>query len=398
MTSIPNTISNLMHFHPHVEAKEDDNGKTYITLTIEPQGRAVDYKGIYYRRAGATTVRVSGSDLRQFIMDAGGLIWTNLTTDKVKLNDISPDAVRTFIKRGQDVQRISSAADPNDIEGVMRRYNLMTDDGITNAGAILFSEYPTHVTHAAVTKIGLFSEDGRLMMEDVIKMPVIFQPEETYKRLIDKYVQPRFELEGVIRKQKYQYPPLALRESVFNSVIHRQYMSSEHTTISVHPDRVEIYNPGSLPKGWTAKSLPTKHESKPANPLIAEIFHDMGIVEQWGRGMRLIQEECEKAGNPQPTYKVNKFGITVTFRPLDPMKDISISIDDLEPLELEVYKMIAEGRYTKAEDVAKALRSSERGIRRITDKLRDVGLIRRAGSKKTGVWKPVAHAENRKGI
>ena len=397
LTSIPNTISNLMHFHPHVEAKED-NGNVYIIVTINPQGRAVDYKGVYYRRAGATTVRVTGKDLREFIMECGGMVWSSLITDKVKLKDISKEAVSTFVKRGQEVQRISSAADPNDVEGILRRYSLMTDEGMTNAGAILFAEYPT-VSHATVTKIGLFDENGRIVMEDVIKMPVIFQPEEVYKRLTDKYVQPRFELDGVVRREKYRYPPLALRESIFNAIMHRQYMRSEHTTISVHPDFIEIYNPGSLPEGWTAKTLPTKHESKPSNPLIAEIFHDMGIVEQWGRGMTLIHDECEKAGAPQPTYKVNKSGITVTFRPVpDVSEGVVIGIEDLGPLEHNVYKMILEGRYTKAEEVAKLLGSSEKGIRRITDKLKDAGLIRRVGSDRSGRWEPTGKVANRKGI
>lgn len=397
MEMLPTKIKALFGFYPDIRPFTED-GKTYVEVNIEPQRKPVDLRGVYYERSGSSSVRVTGEDLVPFVLERSGLSWTDLISKKTRLSDISTEAVSAFVKRGQEMKRISSAADPNDTEGVLRRYGLMTDEGITNAGAVLFAECPTHITHSAVTKIGLFSKDGRLLMEDVIKMPVVSQPEETMRRLSDKYIQPRFELEGVVRKEKYQFPMLALRELIFNSIMHRQYMSSEHTTIRVYPDFVEIYNPGSLPEGWTAKELPMKHESKPANPRIAEIFHDMGIVEQWGRGMTLIREECKKAGIPQPIYETDRFGIKAVFKSIPDDGVSVIGIDDLAPLEFEVYKMIVEGRYTTADAASKALGSSERGIRRVTDKLRDMGMIQRAGSKKTGIWEPIAQSTNRRGI
>jgi len=250
MTEIPNTVKNLMNFYPSVEYVTE-NGKTYLIVTVEPQHEAVDLRGVYYKRSGSTTVRITGGELRDFLMEKGGLVWTNLISKEAKLSDISPEAVSTFIKRGQEIGHISSVANPDDIEGVLRRYRLMTDDGITNAAAVLFGKDPVAVSHAAVTKIGLFAKNsGRILMEDIIEGPIVFQPDETMKRLLEKYTQPRFRLKDhLTRVEAYQYPPKGLREAILNSVVHRQYMSSQHTTISVYPDSVRIYNPGSLPKG-----------------------------------------------------------------------------------------------------------------------------------------------------
>ncbi|MCL2296425.1 MAG: putative DNA binding domain-containing protein [Methanomassiliicoccaceae archaeon] len=403
LEEIPNAVKNLMNFHPTVEAVTE-GGKTYIVITIKPQEEAVDLRGAYYKRSGSTTVKVTGRDLKPFIMEREGLVWTNLIADNVGLKNISSEAVSSFVKLGQKEGRISSSVDPDDKEGVLRRYELMTDSGITNAAALLFSDRPTGVSQAAVTKIGLFAEEGgRLLMEDIIDGPVILQPEETLKRLLDKYTQPRFRLKNHLeRVYVYRYPPAALREAILNAVIHRQYMSVQHTTISVFPDSVEIHNPGKLPDGWTAEDLFAKHKSEPANPLIAQAFHDTGQIERWGVGVSLIKNECEKAGIPQPVYEIGKNGISVIFRS-GPWSDTGEEVTEptiakkLTPLEYEIYKAIAEGRYTTAEDMAASSRSSVRTVKSALYKLRDADLIQRVGSDKKGTWELVQRPADRSG-
>jgi len=380
-----------MNFHPSIEAFSED-GKTYLVLTIKPQHEAIPLRGSFYKRSGSTTVRVESEELKAFIMKMDGLVWTNFISKKAKLSDISPEAVSTFIKRGQEAKRISPAADPNDVEGVLRHYKLMTDEGITNAGALLFSNDPTNISYAAVTKIGLFSKSrSRLLMDHMFEGPVIFQPDEVMKCLIDKYIQPRYDIEGVYRVTKHRYPLKALREAITNAILHRQYMASEHTTIRVYPDSVEIYNPGGLPKGWTADELPKKHESNPANPLIAQAFYDVELVEAWGVGMSLIQDECKNAGVPQPTYEVDDYGVRIIFKsgpwPYDGDDIMEQSAaKELTPLEAKIYKAIAESRYTTAKDMAISLGVSPTSVERSIASLKESGLIRRVGSDKKGAW------------
>lgn len=392
MVRLPIKIGNSMHFYPDIE-KFTENGRTYITITVEQQHDAVDLRGVYYRRSGSNTVRLSGQELRSFVSRRGGIAWPNVVSGNIKLSDLSSEAVSAFIKKGQEAKRISPAADPGDTEGVLRRYGLMTDEGITNAGAILFGKEPFHVTHAATTKIGLFSKGGRLLMEDIIESPVIYQPEEAVKCLFDKYVQPRFFLEGkaMIRVARYQYPQKALREAIYNAIIHRGYLSSIHTTIRVNPDSVEIHNPGELPEGWTAEDLPNKHESIPASPMIAKVFHDLGIIETWGSGITMMQEECKNAGIPQPMYEADRYGIRIVFRSGPWTNDgeevpVSIDMDGLTPSDIEVYKIIAEGKFVTSIDTATSIGIPLRTVERAISKLKNKDLIYRVGSDKRGTW------------
>ena len=93
-------------------------------------------------------------------------------------------------------------------------------------------------------------------------------------------------------------------------------------------------------------------------------------------------------------YEVNIFGVNIIFRSgpwSDTGEDLPEAIDTsgLTPLEAEVYKAIAEGRYTTAENMAISSDSSVRTVKRILYKLRDNGLIQRSGSDKKGTWIPV---------
>jgi len=121
----------------------------------------------------------------------------------------------------------------------------------------------------------------------------------------------------------------------------------------------------------------------------------MGAIEAWGVGLYMIQEECEKAGIPQPTYEAVGDGVRVIFNS-GPWSDTGeevtkqSAIEGLTPLETEIYKMIAEGRYTIIEEAAKSLGSSTKTVYRATMKLSDMKLIRRVGSKKSGLWEPVS--------
>lgn len=228
-------------------------------------------------------------------------------------------------------------------------------------------------------------------MEDIIEGPAIFQPERALERLLDKYTQPRFYLDGIVRKERYRYPVNALREALVNAVCHRRHMSNQHTTVAVYPDSVEICNPGKLPEGWTAENLFAEHRSAPPNLLIAQAFHDMGLLESWGVGVKLIRDECEKAGIPRPVYKVGVCGVNIIFKSgpwSDTGEDIpaEISTEGLTPSEVLVYKLIAEGEFKTAEAAADVARLSVATVNRATVRLKDKGLIHRIGSDKTGAW------------
>lgn len=53
----------------------------------------------------------------------------------------------------------------------------------------------------------------------------------------------------------------------------------------MHEDKVEVHSPGSLPVGLTKEGYINGYVSNLRNPIIANIFFRLDIIEQFGTGM-----------------------------------------------------------------------------------------------------------------
>ena len=84
----------------------------------------------------------------------------------------------------------------------------------------------------------------------------------------------------VERREKWEYPIEAIREAITNAICHRDYKIASNVQIRIFDDRIEVWNPGTLPEGLTPESLKGKHESIPRNPLIAKMFFLINEIEQ----------------------------------------------------------------------------------------------------------------------
>ena len=77
----------------------------------------------------------------------------------------------------------------------------------------------------------------------------------------------------------------------------------------------EITNPGDLHFGITPEKLTVPHESKPWNPIIANVFYRAGIIERWGSGTLNIMDWCKENANPIPNWHEQAGSVYVTFLP-----------------------------------------------------------------------------------
>ena len=58
------------------------------------------------------------------------------------------------------------------------------------------------------------------------------------------------------------------------------------------------------------------HESRPWNPIIANVFYRAGIIERWGMGTLNVIDWCVANGNPAPTWSEQAGSVYVTFWPV----------------------------------------------------------------------------------
>lgn len=80
----------------------------------------------------------------------------------------------------------------------------------------------------------------------------------------------------------------ALREIVYSAIAHKNYKGPA-IQMHVYDDRIEIWNDGGLPEGYTADTLYGNHPSRPRNPKIAGAMFKAGFIDTWGRGYNYTQ-------------------------------------------------------------------------------------------------------------
>lgn len=120
-------------------------------------------------------------------------------------------------------------------------------------------------------------------------------------------------LEGLQRKEVWEYPLEALREAVVNALIHRDYTCPADIQIRLEEDHLEVWSPGELPSPLKPEALYGPHSSLPRNPLIAQAFYYANAIERWGTGTTRIVNLCRAQGLPEPEFAHWLGGVRVTF-------------------------------------------------------------------------------------
>ncbi len=117
--------------------------------------------------------------------------------------------------------------------------------------------------------------------------------------------------DGLKRIDHPDYPSEAIREALLNAVIHRDYDYSASIIINIYEDRMEFVSIGGLVKGITVIDI-MNGVSQPRNPIIADVFYRLELIESYGTGIRKIFESY--SGGPcKPEIKHAPASFVITL-------------------------------------------------------------------------------------
>jgi predicted HTH transcriptional regulator len=174
----------------------------------------------------------------------------------------------------------------------------------------------------------------------------------------------------------------------------------------VFADRVEIWNPGSLPPSLSLAQLRQPHGSIPANPLLAESLYLTQYIERLGTGTGDMIRRFREAGLPEPVFSLED-GFRISLgRPLpQPYSSVTTEETEEETKEESRRQEISGAAPGKASisreqilaelrshpeitiaELARQLNLSDSGVEYNLRKLRQEGRIRREGSTKAVRW------------
>ena len=391
LKSISDSIQNTLGITVNAHAQLFDD-QLCIVIDV-PKGRSkIDYDGRFHKRVGNTTQLINREELKDIIANERGTFWMDESSGRMP-ESLSPDAIRSFIEMGKEIDRIPEGIDPSDIIGILDRYGLLCDDGtVTITAVLLFSENPRRLNQGAYLKIGGFDEKGILRREDIVEAPLILVPDLAVDILFNRYTPPTFAYEGAFRKLVHAYPREAIRELIVNAVVHMDYRLESPATVAVHPKRIEIFDSGGLPDGWTIEMLTGRHASVLRNKTLANVFHDAGYVENWAQGIRKVMESCGSNGNPLPEFRSEFGGLSVTVSSTDPQPESPSGTTSpthvFVPTENQrlILGCISSNPSTTQKRISEITGLSERTVRNNLSKMVEADIVRREGSRKDGRW------------
>jgi len=134
---------------------------------------------------------------------------------------------------------------------------------------------------------------------------------ETVMLFLKKHAFRGADFSEIRRKDVWSIPLTILREALINAIVHADYsQKGAPIRVSFFDDRIEIENPGILLPGMTVEDV-KQGVSKIRNRVIARVFRELDLIEQWGSGFRRILQDAHELWLPQP--EIIEIGMRVRF-------------------------------------------------------------------------------------
>jgi predicted HTH transcriptional regulator len=258
-------------------------------------------------------------------------------------DDIDPERVRTFINRAKE-KRNFPLTFADGMEKIFSGIHVLTDDGrLTNSALLLFAKDPQRFFRTSEVRCAQFYGTK---VEKPIRNYQVFAG--SLFEMIDKavgFVMSRIDARVGTRDHSadapvdYELPESAVAEAIANAVAHRDYTSNASVQVMLFRDRVEIWNPGRLPDGFTVQKLREMHSSEPTNPVIAHPLFLAGYIEHLGTGTTDLIAACEQYGLQTPEFYQAEDFRTVIYRKTkvsDPDEKVTNSSEKVTNLEKKV--------------------------------------------------------------
>src|SRR5690606_37548570 len=280
MEEVPNKIRNAMGIICDVQL-QDERGKKYISIKVNPYSVPVSLRGRYYYRSGSAKMELTGVELNEFLLKKAGKTWDDVIEDSASVADIDEASLKQFIDDSKEKGRLQDTKGLSTLQ-VLDKLRLVEGTKLKRAGVILFGKDPGRFFPNITVKIGRFGLDStHLKFQEVLEGNLVHLLNEVQVQLNYKFLTRPVDFAGMHRIEKGEYPVAALREMLLNALVHKAYMGAA-IQIRVYDNKLSIWNEGLLPYGLDIASLRAEHNSRPRNPKIADACFKAGYIDTWG--------------------------------------------------------------------------------------------------------------------
>ena len=402
---------------PTIDLKfKELNGKKLIFLYVN-EGQETPYyyigdkQRMAYVRIGNESVIADRIQLKQLVMKGSGRTYDSLPSS-YKFGNMAFTKLKSV-----HYKRLQRSFEDSEFVS----WGILDEAGkLTNAGALLADDSPMRQSRIFCTRWnGLTMTNGLGEAIDDIELEgsVIGQLQDAVT-FIRNNSHKRWWKENDHREELPDYPERAVTETVANAIIHRDYMQmGSEIHVDMYDDRLEIYSPGGMMDGKLIQQLnPLTVPSKRRNPLLADFFSRLGLMERRGSGMKKIIDAYKQYEHlttyHAPEFNSNSSEFHVTLWNLNYVEEEESEFlkekkeflkgpneflkekkeflkDEKEFLRVKrmIYKMVSTNPQITVAKMSVTIGLSDRQVRKYIKKMTDLNLIIREGGRKNGSWK-----------
>ena len=401
--NLENKISGkTLNVSAHAEILTHENGGQYIRLHIaRGTSSASTTSGKYFTRVSDNSVPLTGDDITRLSAEKGYYSWED---EEIKWSwkDADKEKLKMLLLNLRNSNRVSDFIKQKEDKELLDYYFLTVEesDKMTNLG-VLF--------------IGTQSQRGRLMNAPVVQCIQFDQyGDKVWKYLIDDFTKNPQEIieaiwnnvpvwresneisDGLFRKEIPAYDEAVVRELTCNALVHRPYTVRGDIFINIHPDRIEVVNPGALPLGVTPQNI--LHKTVKRNEHFANLCYALRMMEREGSGYDKMYEVLLSNGKQIPIveegddYVKAIVGRRIISQEAIKVIRYALQVTELRQKQIICLGLIAQHESISAADLIKLLNLKNRdALSPWLDKLVDDGIVETSGRKKGKEYRVCSH-------
>ncbi|MHB1122047.1 MAG: ATP-binding protein [Ramlibacter sp.] len=270
--------------------------------------------GRFFLRVADTCVPVLGDDVLRLAGERPGRPWEAMDSG-VPRSSADPAKLESFVAGIRASDRVKSSVKEKSADELLAHYGLAQGANLSKLGVLLLGTTPDRRALGTAPLVQAIKYDAvgqkinKWVWDDAALSPVELV-DAVWRELPD--FRESYEVaEGLYRRQVPAYDEKVVRELLVNALVHRPYTQRGDIFLNLHPERLEVVNPGRLPLGVTPRNI--LHASRRRNEGLARVFHDLGLMEREGSGFDLMYDRLLSQGRPAPVPEEGPDSVKVTI-------------------------------------------------------------------------------------
>lgn len=352
---------------PSIEIHVASDGKKYISMAAVGNDRPYIVKGAAYVRCGEEDRKATQHELKLMLRSSEDHI-----TESAAHNQNLTFTELCLILKGKGI-------DVSDDERLYHSLDLINSEGKFNIQAELLSD-----ENRCPLTVFIFDGMDRTTISyrtDYSEQSLLTEMKEVLdfmKSMNERYV--IVSSEERIERDLFDFE--AFKEAWVNACAHNNWLSMIPPSVYVFDDRLEVLSYGSRPY-WLSEEDFFNGRSMPVNESLMRVFIQARFSEHSGHGIPIIVKSYGKeafdfsSGQITVTMKFTRPRLASTFRH---------SRTGLTEKEQMVYDAIKSNPSKTQIELASITGLSKGFVSKTTAKLKEMSLIERKGSRKTGYW------------